>query len=71
MTHFDKLVEYLNTFPNVKQLFIDTSMGNGRRIVEGQHTLHYNPINLLRQLSFPDKMIDYISDNLLKVRVNG
>jgi DNA mismatch repair ATPase MutS len=67
VTHFSKLVDYLVTFPNVRQLGIEVDSASGRRITDSQTSLRHSGLALLYQLSFPESLIDFAKDSLQKL----
>ena len=56
VTHFAKLVSYLNTFPTAKQVTLSASSECAHNAAEGPQRLAHSGVELLRKLSFPSSV---------------
>lgn len=69
VTHFERLVQYLSTFPSVKQVTLQSrAPGREHCVVEGYRTLDYSGAALARTIELPTRMIDLSYEILERVR---
>ncbi|PJF18772.1 msh4 meiotic DNA crossover [Paramicrosporidium saccamoebae] len=62
-----RLVDYLVTFPNVRQMAIEVDSVSGRRVTENLVNLRHSGLALLYELSFPETFIDFCKESLQKL----
>ena len=66
VTHFDKLVSYLNSFPNVKQVTISVEAGKNHELSEGPRKVQHSGVAMLEKLLFPQE-IQTFSKEMLRI----
>lgn len=67
VTHFSRLIEYLETFPNVKRVSLHHEPTGGRKVKVGGGKLTRGGIKLLSKLGFAANIINEATVMLEKV----